>query len=175
MENAIIIGGGIGGLTTGALLSKHGYKVIVLEADGEVGGCAGKFSKDLFSFPVGATFRMGFEEEGIHNKILRYLGINVNIFPLSEAIRITGFSAPLSVFQNRTNHLKQLVQVFPHYKENLSSFYEELWKIARKVRRLIGRVPVMPPKTPQEWRYLFSSLGLSDVSLLSSFIYENGC
>jgi phytoene dehydrogenase-like protein len=38
MENAIIIGGGIGGLTTGALLSKHGYKVIVLEAGGEVGG-----------------------------------------------------------------------------------------------------------------------------------------
>jgi phytoene dehydrogenase-like protein len=112
---------------------------------------------------------MGYEEEGIHNKILRYLGINVNIFPLSEAIRITGFSAPLSVFQNRTNHLKQLVQVFPHYKENLSSFYEELWKIARKVRRLIGRVPAMPPKTPQECRYLFSSLGLSDVSLLPLF------
>ena len=38
MENAIIIGGGIGGLTTGALLLKHGYKVIVLEAGGEVGG-----------------------------------------------------------------------------------------------------------------------------------------
>ncbi|MGG1220281.1 NAD(P)-binding protein [Priestia endophytica] len=106
MENAIIIGGGIGGLTTGALLSKHGYKVIVLEAGGEVGGCDEKFFKYLFSFPVGATFGMGFEEEGIHNKILRYLGINVNIFPLSEAIRITGFSAPLSVFQNRTNHLK---------------------------------------------------------------------
>ncbi|RAS82560.1 hypothetical protein [Priestia endophytica] len=69
-------------------------------------GCAGKFSKDLFSFPVGATFGMGFEEEGIHNKILRYLGINVNIFPLSEEIRITGFSTPLSIFQNRTNHLK---------------------------------------------------------------------
>jgi flavin-dependent dehydrogenase len=45
MENAIIIGGGIGGLTTGALLSKHGYKVIVLEAGGEVGDALGNFPK----------------------------------------------------------------------------------------------------------------------------------
>ncbi|WP_430070976.1 FAD-dependent oxidoreductase [Priestia aryabhattai] len=39
-KQVVVIGGGIGGLTAGALLAKHGYEVTVLEASREWGGCA---------------------------------------------------------------------------------------------------------------------------------------
>ncbi len=38
--NAIIIGGGLGGLTAGATLSRFGKKVLLLEQHYEPGGCA---------------------------------------------------------------------------------------------------------------------------------------
>ena len=37
-KNILIIGGGLGGLTTGALLAKEGYKVTVLEKNSTIGG-----------------------------------------------------------------------------------------------------------------------------------------
>lgn len=39
-----IIGGGIAGLTTGALASKIGHDVTVYESSREWGGCAGKLN-----------------------------------------------------------------------------------------------------------------------------------
>ena len=38
MQTIIIIGGGLGGLFTGALLTKEGYRVTVLEKNATIGG-----------------------------------------------------------------------------------------------------------------------------------------
>lgn len=56
-----VIGGGVAGLTAAALAQQKGYDVIVLEASREWGGCAGKFQRGDYLFPVGATLGMGFE------------------------------------------------------------------------------------------------------------------
>ncbi len=41
--HAVVIGAGVGGLTTAALLLRAGYDVTVLEAQAYAGGCAGTF------------------------------------------------------------------------------------------------------------------------------------
>ena len=46
MKNIVIIGAGLGGLTAGALLSKKGYKVTILEQHNKVGGCATTFKRN---------------------------------------------------------------------------------------------------------------------------------
>ena len=56
----IVIGAGIGGLTTAALLAHDGYRVLVLEGHIEPGGCASSFERkrpngDRYVFDVGAT------------------------------------------------------------------------------------------------------------------------
>jgi len=49
-----IIGGGLGGLTSGALLAKDGHKVTLLEQHNIVGGCATTFKrKGGFTCEVG--------------------------------------------------------------------------------------------------------------------------
>lgn len=54
MKNIVIIGGGLGGLTSGALLAKEGYKVTLLEQHSIVGGCATTFKrKGGFTCEVG--------------------------------------------------------------------------------------------------------------------------
>ncbi|MHC8522235.1 FAD-dependent oxidoreductase [Rossellomorea sp. H39__3] len=64
MNEIIIVGGGISGLTAAALLSKQGHAVTLLEGSREWGGCAGKFQRGKHLFPVGATLGMGLEEGG---------------------------------------------------------------------------------------------------------------
>lgn len=43
MTNIVIIGAGVGGLTTAAVLARAGLNVLVLEAQVYAGGCAGTF------------------------------------------------------------------------------------------------------------------------------------
>lgn len=49
--DAIVIGSGIGGLTTAALMAKSGKKVLVLEQHDQAGGCCHTFiEKGLLDF-----------------------------------------------------------------------------------------------------------------------------
>ena len=56
MSAAIVIGGGIGGLASAALLAKQGHDVTVLEKNQLVGGRANYFEADGFRFDMGPSW-----------------------------------------------------------------------------------------------------------------------
>lgn len=58
-SSAIVIGAGIGGLTTAALLLREGFQVTVLEAHVYAGGSAGTFYHKGYRFDAGATLAGG--------------------------------------------------------------------------------------------------------------------
>lgn len=72
----VVIGAGVGGLTTAALLAKDGYKVIVLEANNYPGGSAGTFFHKGYRFDAGATVAGGFQPNGPHALSGEILDIN---------------------------------------------------------------------------------------------------
>ena len=59
-NDMIIIGGGLGGLTTGALLAKEGWQVTVLEKNHIVGGGLQNFSRHGIHFDTGMHILGGF-------------------------------------------------------------------------------------------------------------------
>ena len=63
-KRIVIIGAGIGGLTTAALLARAGLDVTVLEAHVYPGGCAGTFYHQKYYFDAGATLAGGFYPGG---------------------------------------------------------------------------------------------------------------
>ena len=65
-KNVIVIGAGVGGLTTGALLAQAGYKVTVMEAQTYPGGSASTFYHKGYRFESGATVAGGFQPNGPH-------------------------------------------------------------------------------------------------------------
>ncbi|KAG2373061.1 hypothetical protein C9374_012907 [Naegleria lovaniensis] len=60
----VIIGSGISGLACGAILSKAGKKVIVLEQNKTAGGCLHTFKRGGFPFEAGIHYIGNFEEGG---------------------------------------------------------------------------------------------------------------
>lgn len=55
MKNAIVIGAGIGGLASAALLANRGFKVTVLEKNSAVGGKMNQISSNGYRFDTGPS------------------------------------------------------------------------------------------------------------------------
>lgn len=56
MKNVLIVGAGLGGLTTALRLAKKGYKVDIIEKNEQAGGRLNQVKKDGFTFDSGPSF-----------------------------------------------------------------------------------------------------------------------
>lgn len=75
MKKVVIIGAGVGGLSTAAILSRAGLDVTVLEAHVYAGGCAGTFYHQGYRFEAGATLAGGFYPGGPMDIVAQAVGI----------------------------------------------------------------------------------------------------
>jgi C-3',4' desaturase CrtD len=85
-HDAVIIGGGIAGLTAAALLSHAGARVAVLEQHTIAGGCASFYQRKRYRFDVGATLVGGFGKRGVHTSIFRTLGVPIEADRIEPAM-----------------------------------------------------------------------------------------
>jgi len=74
-KTAIIIGGGIGGLATAAMLAKAGYKVTLVEKNPKLGGRANFFTAKGFSFDMGPSWYL---MPDVFERFFTLMGENVN-------------------------------------------------------------------------------------------------
>ena len=75
MSEAVIIGSGLGGLLSGAILSRAGYHVTILEKSTRPGGCLQTFIREGLRFDTGFHSVAGLEEGGPLERIFRPLGL----------------------------------------------------------------------------------------------------
>ena len=134
-----IIGGGIGGLFTGALLAKEGYKVTVLERSAHVGGGLQSFTRNGVTFDAGMHVVGGLQPGGSLNRICRHLGIldqlhyrqvdtdcGDEVFCLEDRTR---YRIPQGK-ESFTNYFQDL---FPEERENIQRYVDHLFALADQV------------------------------------------
>ena len=86
---AVVIGAGIAGLATAALLGAEGWDVTVLEARDELGGRVGSWEQDGFRFDTGPSWYLMPE---VFEHFFRLLGTTaereLDLVPLDPAYRV---------------------------------------------------------------------------------------
>ena len=108
MNDVVIAGAGVAGLTAGYLLSQKGYHVVVLEKEDSVGGLARSFYYDDFIFDIG-PHRFHTDDEEVLQFIEKILDEDKIVLPRSSGVWMFGkyhdwplnwkvlFKLPLSV------------------------------------------------------------------------------
>jgi prolycopene isomerase len=131
--DAIIIGAGIGGLTTAALLQHRGLKTLTLEQHTVPGGSASLFRKKGYTFDAGASMFYGFgtNEKGgmlnLHRRIFNLLGVEVKtVFDPVQIHYHLPNDFDVRTHYDRERFLAELVDRFPDEAEGIRKFYDEL-------------------------------------------------
>jgi len=137
--DAIIIGGGVGGLTAAAQMVSNGAKVLVLEKYLIPGGSAAHFKRDGYTFDVGSSMMFGFGDKGTTNLLSRALqavGKTLDTVPDPTQVK---YHLPASkhfpqglkiqVGRSREEFYATLIRAFPHEAKGIKAFYDECWAI----------------------------------------------
>ncbi|MGC8913057.1 MAG: NAD(P)-binding protein [Thermoplasmata archaeon] len=125
--DVIIVGSGIGGLTCGALLSKRGYKVLVLEQHYQVGGYCSSFMREGFVFNTGVEDVSGLWEKGPINLLLKELGLKKDDLFVRNTTRYIFKGREIEV-RNLEDFIKQFSEMFPAEKNSISAFFDDAKK-----------------------------------------------
>jgi len=180
-HDVVVIGGGISGSSIAARLQIGGLRTTILESHSILGGCAGYFEKDGFSFDVGATTFVDFEKGGVGGEFLESIGMKC---PLENSEVIPGYKFHLPEGEGTTiSNIKLFKDKLLFSSERETVFgsdprVKEFWRIMDKLAQvfwfgarrgikmpiqslsdLIGNALLL---SPDQWilsRYLYWTVG----------------
>ena len=138
-QQVIIIGGGLGGLFAGAILSKEGFRVTILEKNAMIGGGLQTFQRFGEHFDTGMHVIGGMQPGGNIRKLCRYLGIldDVKIRNVDDECTDRLYFAEdktyYTIAKGRDGFVSSLAQSFPDERDNLERYVDAVLDIADKV------------------------------------------
>ena len=134
MKKCIIIGSGLGGLSTGVILAKNGYDVTILEQASQIGGCLQCFQRDGVKFETGMHFIGSLDDGKVLSNYLNYLEIKDKIVvnKLDEnAYDIVSLNGEKFAFPNgREAFIEHFSERFPNQRENLGRYCDLVEQVA---------------------------------------------
>ena len=134
MKKVIIIGSGLGGLSCGVILARHGYQVTVLEQGAQVGGCLQCFSRRGGKFETGMHFIGSASEGQTLDRLLNFLEVKPDI-TLSQ-LDPTGYDVVSLCGQHfrfangREAFIEQMGSYFPSQRDALVRYFDLVDKVA---------------------------------------------
>jgi phytoene dehydrogenase-like protein len=148
--DVIVIGAGLGGLSSAATLARAGLKVRLLERHVQPGGYATTFYRDPFEFEVSLHELGGIGTPGRRGSLwedLERLGITerVRFLPIEHLFRAVApdHGLDLRIPANREGALQALTEAFPHEGQGLRRLWERFFAIQAEVKA-IGELDEVP-------------------------------
>ena len=145
--DVIIIGSGIGGLTCGAFLAKHGKKVLILEHHHKPGGAVTSFSRQGFLFDIPSAVG-SMSREFSSGKILAKLGIfdKVDFIRLDRLFRFHYPDLTVDCHADADRYHAELTSLFPAERRGLDRYFALMRSLMAELKRCYY--------APQWWQVL---------------------
>jgi prolycopene isomerase len=134
--DAIVIGSGMGGLTTASLLAKRKLRVLLLEKEKQTGGYVVSFKRNGFTFDATGAFVGGCQEGGEFYQVLQEIGAH-------EAIEFIPVHHIQNSYPGFEVHLRQggfhsymeaLLDLFPEEEKGLKAYLSLIQQIGEEVK-----------------------------------------
>jgi all-trans-retinol 13,14-reductase len=133
--DVVIVGSGLGGLCSGGILSKEGFKVCILEKNRQLGGSLQIFSRDKVIFDTGIHYIGGLSKDQNLYRYFKYFGLmdklKIKQLDIRGFDRITFTGDPTEYFhsQGYDNFINDLSAQFPGERENLIRYCNKIKEI----------------------------------------------
>jgi all-trans-retinol 13,14-reductase len=137
--SAVIIGAGVGGLFTGAILSREGYRVTVIEKNATIGGGLQSFSRFGLTFDTGMHVVGGLGAEGNVRHICRFLGIEDRLMVMdvdddcTDELFFAEDNNTYRIAKGREGFICSLANYFPEQREELRKYVDAVFQISGSV------------------------------------------
>ncbi len=128
-----IIGGGLGGLLSAAILSKEGFSVCLIEKNPQLGGCIQTFRRDGCIFNTGLNYTESLEEGQTLYKYFKYFGLidKLKLRKLdTEGFEHIAFKdAEYRFAMGHDNFIETLSASFPENRNDLTNYINKLREV----------------------------------------------
>lgn len=138
-REVIIIGGGLGGLFCGAILSKEGKKVTVIEKNRQLGGGMQSFYRNGAVFDTDMHVITSMFKGGSVYRLCNYLGILDDIHVetvdkgVSDTIYLADENAIYEISAGRNGFRESILKYFPEEKESVEAYMNAIEAITNEM------------------------------------------
>ena len=133
--DVIVVGSGMGGLTTACYTAKEGHRVLLLEKQKQPGGLFGSFTSGEYVFDHGAR---AVENSGIMFPMFKQLGLNLDFVKSPVHIRTQDHMVPITSDIELDDYEAFLGKLFPEEKPAIKAICNDIISISKQMRVLYG-------------------------------------
>ena len=171
-KTALIVGTGLGGLTTAMRLAKDGYNVELVEKYHQAGGRLNQLKKDGFTFDLAPSFfSMSYE----FKEFVDYCGIDmpfefVELDPLYK-VNFSGSDHFYTIYKDLAKLAKEFEHIEPDFKERMEQYLKSAGQIFHDTEHkiikrnfknlpdyLLSLTKVPPRNAPKMFRTMWSEM-----------------
>ncbi len=133
--DAVVVGGGLAGLTSAAYLCRYGYRTLLCEKSNKTGGLVNTFLHQGYAFDGGIR---AFENSGILLPMLKSLGLAIDFTQNSVSIGIENQWTRLGSRDSLKIYAKMLADIFPENVGDIDKIAQEIQKVMDYMEVLYG-------------------------------------